>query len=115
MSPKETSDLKLDSFCHGNSRERNHVQETARSHSRERFKMAASLYVLFEELLSDDFIEREFTFEAVDEPFLTLLFKKKGRRQRFRNQQYYENIVPRYNVEDFRSHFRVTRHSVTVI
>ena len=41
---------------------------------------------LTEELLSDNFIEREFTLVAVDEPPLTLLFKKKGRRQRFRNQ-----------------------------
>ena len=45
-----------------------------------------SLEPLIKELLSDDFIEREFTLVAVDEPPLTLLFKKKGRRQRFRNQ-----------------------------
>ena len=74
---------------------------------------AVSVFMLFADaVLFDNFYETPIEKDAL---LLALLAKEKEREKKIRNKLYYENVVPRYNLEDFRSHFRMKRRTVSVL
>ena len=74
---------------------------------------AVSVFMLFADaVLFDNFYETPIEKDAL---LLALLAKEKEREKKIRNKLYYENVVPLYNLEDFRSHFRMKRRTVSVL
>ena len=50
-----------------------------------------------------------------DELFLAFLAGVKKEKKEYSNELYFENIIPRYSANDFRSHLRMSRHTVSVL
>ena len=74
---------------------------------------AVSVFMLFADaVLFDNFYETPIEKDAL---LLALLAKEKEREKKIRNKLYYENVVPCYNLEDFRSHFCMKRRTVSVL
>lgn len=74
------------------------------------------IFELFEEVLADDLPQEQLLLRgADDEAILLLLAAWPSRKEHVRTKNFYENTVPNYIPEDFRSHFRMSRHTVTVL
>ena len=71
---------------------------------------------LFEEVLAADLPQEQVLLGADEEAVLFLLTAGQLRRKdHVRTKNFYEITVPSYIPEDFRSHFRMSRHIVTVL
>ena len=81
--------------------------------------MAASVslvFELFEEVLADDLPQEQVLLGADEGAVLFLLVAGLLRRkEHVRTKNFYEITVPSYISEDFRSHFPMSRHTVTVL
>ena len=74
---------------------------------------AVSVFMLFADaVLFNNFYETPIEKDTL---LVALLAEEKEREKKIRNKLYYENVVPRYNLEDFRSHFRMKRRTVSVL
>lgn len=74
------------------------------------------LFELFEEVLSDDLPQEQVLLGADDGAVIFLLAAGQLRqKEHVRTKNFYEITVPSYIPEDFRSHFRMSRHTVTVV
>ena len=74
------------------------------------------LFELFEEVLCDDLPQEQVLLGADDGAVLFLLAAGQLRqKEHVRTKNFYEITVPSYTPEDFRSHFRMSRHTVTVV
>ena len=74
------------------------------------------MFELFEEVLADDLEQQQVLLGADDEAVLFLLAAGQlVRKEHVRTKNFYEITVPSYIPEDFRSHFRMSRHTVTVL
>ena len=69
-----------------------------------------------------DFILGDYLFDiALSSPnegelFWLLSWSEETReRKEFRNELSFENIIHRYGADDFYSHFRISRHTVSVL
>lgn len=70
----------------------------------------------FEEVLSDDLPQEQVLLGADDGAVLFLLAAGQLRwKEHVRTKNFYEITVPSYIPEEFRSHFRMSRHTVTVV
>lgn len=87
----------------------NQPQHTLRAIS----KMAVSWFVL-EELFDDNLLQELFK-QPNDEALLLLIAASLRSNGHVLVRNYYEITIPNYSIEDFRSHFRMSRHTVTVI
>ena len=68
---------------------------------------------IFQEPFDDT--NEQMTDISVDESLLTLLAQRKQRAKRVRIEDYFETVVPMYNVADFRGHFRMNRETVSML
>ena len=82
-------------------------------------KMAENLsllFELFEEVLADDLPQEQVLLGADEGAVLFLLVAGQlGRKEDVRAKNFYQITVPSYVLEDFRSHFRMSRSTVTVL
>ena len=76
---------------------------------------ASLLFELFEEILSDDLPQEQVLLGADDEAVLFLLAAGQLRWKEHLRMNFYEITVPSFIPEDFRSHFRMSRHTVAVV
>ena len=74
-----------------------------------KYKMAAQLLLLKEML--DFALKEESLVNSDDDDLIPILaaIATYTRRDLHRNQRFYENILPAYTTDEFKSHFRMTR------
>jgi len=83
--------------------------------SRADFKMAACLFSFFEEIIANDLSVNELCERSDEEIVLLLLVGSECREEHIWTKNYYEVTIPNYNHQDFRSHFRMSKRTITVI
>ena len=108
-----TIGVKLPSAC----------QRTAKAHKSTKFEnknnmaaaCGAAVVSLIEELLADNSVLEEASSCEDDEFLFFLLIDSKERKSLVRIDNYFERIIPLYSVSDFRSHFRMSRTTVSCL
>ena len=70
---------------------------------------------MIEELLADNSVLEEASICEDDEFLFFLLIDSKERKSLVRIDNYFERIIPLYSVSDFRSHFRMSKTSVSCL
>ena len=75
----------------------------------------AAVVSLIEELLADNSVLEEASSCENDELLFFLLIDSKERKSVVRTDNYFERIIPLYSFSDFRSHFRMSKTTVSCL